>query len=129
MISKEDHEKGILCRGMCTNCKDRFGCIQSTVKPTEDELFAFNLYEEYPREVLILAMGQYQAEHVKAFNEVFSYKKKLEELIKWTTAELTSAEHSFEKQENEYFKDMYINQKLVYERILRKLEELDLKEK
>lgn len=114
----------IHCRGAgfnCPDCKDRFSCEESTYEVSESDKFAFKMYEKYPKEAVILALGNYQQMHVEASNEAHRYKKNFETLVEWVEAEIKAAEDSAKKQTDEHFKEFFLGQKQSYERIMRQL--------
>lgn len=97
MVTKEQSNNGVVCKGICIECNDRFECYQSNYEPTKDEKFAFEFHKEHSKEILILAMGNYQKMHVEASNRAYKLEKSIKELVAWIEKEITAVESEDQK--------------------------------
>lgn len=126
MISKEDKEKDIHCkkRGVdCQECPDSQRCEESTDKIVLDE-FTEKLYKNITREQIIMAFGHAQASNVLHSNQAYNLKKQRDKLVEFLELEIGLTETSAENQSNEYFKNLFLGQKVAYERVLREITHL-----
>ena len=123
MISKEAKANNLNCKRedkICKKCPDSQLCEDSTDKIVLDE-FTVNFYKNITREQIIMALGHAQKRDVESSNKAYKLKKNTIELVKFIELEIYSAEQSAEKQTNEYFKNLFLGQKVAYERVLRQI--------
>lgn len=128
MTTKEDLANGIHCKGKgmnCPECKDSQTCEESTDKVVLDK-FTINFYKNITREQIIMALGHTQTREIEASNRAYRLKKQQDYLVEWLENEIKQAEISAENQKNEYFKNLFLGQKVAYERVLRQITHLKL---
>jgi len=82
-----------------------------------------DFYKDITREQLISSLEQYQNNDVAISNELYRYKKNINETLSWLANEAKKAQRSANVQENEFIKGEFIGLNMAFERTTRQLED------